>query len=408
MPVTHEPWLVALSVLLAIQGAYVGLSLAVQTGRAIGAQRRVLLAAASISLAVAIWAMHFVGMLAARLPFAVDYLVFPTLLSFLVCVLVVGIAVFAVTAGPLTAGRLAASAVFMGLGIVSMHYIGMTALHASAHMVHAQLFVVASVVIAIAASALALRLAVARSAGPTLPLSAAALGIAISGMHYTAMAGVTIFPHDNPMSSAPALSPDLLAIVVAVVAFIVSGVFLLVLVPDRNARQSVVATAPMPNSPVSGFSAEPDPLVPAATSGIATVGPAEVTAVVEPHAAAGRLPVERDGGIYLLPIDRIVAVRANAHYTYVFDGAATYFCSLAISDVESRLDSARFIRVHRSHIVNLDHIRSLKRAGDNGQIELNAHDSYVVPVSRSKMAWLKTHLALKAPHQGSAVHSAGA
>ena len=33
--------------------------------------------------------------------------------------------------------------------------------------------------------------------------------------------------------------------------------------------------------------------------------------------------------------------------------------------------------------------------------------SYVVPVSRSKMAWLKTHLALKAPHQGSAVHSAG-
>ena len=46
--------------------------------------------------------MHFVGMLAARLPFPVDYLVFPTLLSFLVCVLVVGAAVFAVSAGPLT------------------------------------------------------------------------------------------------------------------------------------------------------------------------------------------------------------------------------------------------------------------------------------------------------------------
>ena len=111
---------------------------------------------------------------------------------------------------------------------------------------------------------------------------------------------------------------------------------------------------------------------------------------------------------HYVSIDDIVAVHANAHYTYVFDGTATYFCSLAISDVESRLDSARFIRVHRSHIVNLDHIRSLKRAGDNGQIELSAHDSYVVPVSRSKMAWLKTHLALKAPHQGSAVHSAGA
>ena len=126
MPVTHEPWLVALSVVVAIQGAYVGpLPCDPDKRRARGApalascRRRV-------SLAVAIWAMHFVAMLAARLPFAVDYLAFPTLLSFLVCVLVVGIAVFAVTAGPLTIGRLVASATFMGLGIVSMHYIGMS------------------------------------------------------------------------------------------------------------------------------------------------------------------------------------------------------------------------------------------------------------------------------------------
>src|SRR5215813_768515 len=144
MPVTHEPWLVALSVVVAIQGSYVGLSLAVQVGEAAGVRRRVLLAGAAISLAVAIWAMHFVAMLAARLPFPVDYLVFPTLLSFLVCVIVVGAAVFAVSAGPLTAARLVASAVFMGCGIVSMHYTGMTALHASAHMMHAPGFVAGS------------------------------------------------------------------------------------------------------------------------------------------------------------------------------------------------------------------------------------------------------------------------
>ena len=76
MPVTHEPWLVALSIVVAIQGAYVGLSLAVQVGEAAGLRRRLLLAGAALSLAVAIWAMHFVGMLAARLPFPVDYLVF--------------------------------------------------------------------------------------------------------------------------------------------------------------------------------------------------------------------------------------------------------------------------------------------------------------------------------------------
>src|SRR5713101_2911619 len=130
MPVTHGPWLVALSIIVAIQGAYVGLSLAVQVAAAGGFRRRLLLAGAAISLAVAIWAMHFVGMLAARLPFPVDFLVFPTLLSFLVCVIVVGIAVFAISAGtpsaPASALRLAAAAIFMGIGIAAMHYIGMT------------------------------------------------------------------------------------------------------------------------------------------------------------------------------------------------------------------------------------------------------------------------------------------
>ena len=90
MPVSYETWLVLLSIVMAIQGAYVGLSLAVQIGEASGMRRRLLLAGAAFSLAVAIWTMHFVGMLAARMPFQVDYLVFPTLLSFLVCVIVVG------------------------------------------------------------------------------------------------------------------------------------------------------------------------------------------------------------------------------------------------------------------------------------------------------------------------------
>jgi len=46
MPVTHGPWLVALSVLVAIQGAYVGLTLAMQVATAVGLRRRLLLAAA--------------------------------------------------------------------------------------------------------------------------------------------------------------------------------------------------------------------------------------------------------------------------------------------------------------------------------------------------------------------------
>src|SRR4030095_1453680 len=130
MGVAHERWLVVLSLVVAIQGAYVGLTLAVQVRASEGMRRRLLLAAAAISLAVAIWSMHFVAMLAVRLPFAIDYLVFPTLLSFLVCVIVVGAGVSAGSAGPPSAIRLAAAAIFMGGGTSAMHYIGMTALHA--------------------------------------------------------------------------------------------------------------------------------------------------------------------------------------------------------------------------------------------------------------------------------------
>jgi NO-binding membrane sensor protein with MHYT domain/DNA-binding LytR/AlgR family response regulator len=407
MPVTHEPWLVALSLAVAIQGAYVGLSLAVQVGEACGLRRRLLLAGASISLAVAIWAMHFVGMLAARLPFPVDYLVFPTLLSFLVCVIVVGAAVFAASAGPPTIGRLAAAATFMGCGIVFMHYIGMSALHASAHLTHAPTLVAGSVAVAIAASGLALWLTGGRGGRPPLLLSAAVLGAAIAGMHYTAMEGLTVFSHSDRVSSAPVLSSDLLAIVVAIVAFAVSGIFLLALVPDPSTATLEMArgAAATPKDLVG----EPLPAVASLQAGSATETAGEIDAgdtrrgdhaPLDASASPGRrpalrLPVERDGSTHFVAVDDIVAIHANAHYTYIFDGTSKMFCPLAIGDVAARLDGTRFARVHRSHIVNLDRIVGLKRAGDNGLVELNAPDRYTVPVSRSRLTWLKSQLSLK-------------
>ncbi len=391
MPVTHEPWLVALSLVVAIQGAYVGLSLAVQIGGAEGLRRRLLLAGAALSLAVAIWAMHFVGMLAARLPFPTDYLVFPTLLSFLVCVIVVGAAVFAVSAGPLTPARLAVSSLAMGIGIASMHYIGMAALHASAHLEHATIFVVASVAVGIAASGLALWLAGGRQGRPPLLLSATAFGLASAGMHYTAMAGLTVFPHADALASGPALSTDLLAIVVAVVAFLVSGVFLLILVPDRSSAPAAApVSAPKIESEVLPASVPPV----AAELGQGTYAPLG-GAGGPPRRAARQLPVEKGGATIFLPVEEIVAVHANAHYTYVFDGKSQLFCPLSIGDVQSRLDASQFLRVHRSHIVNLDRIAGLKRAGDQGVVELAVQGSHTVPVSRNRFNWLKSQLGLR-------------
>jgi diguanylate cyclase len=391
MPISYQPWLVALSIVVAIQGAYVGLTLTARIGDALGMRRRLLLAGAAFSLAIAIWAMHFVGMLAVRLPFRVDYLALPTLLSFLVCVIVVGAAVFATSSGPLTELRLTLSSCLMGGGIFTMHYIGMSALNDSAFMIHARLFVVASMAIAIGASGLALWLAADRGGRPPLILSATVFGVAISGLHYTAMAGVTLYPLDTKLSAAPALSTDLLAIVVAIVAFGVSGVFLLTLVPDHRkaVAQTQVAAAAFAGIsepvPVQGASPLVAVVVPETDLDRSSANPPQTR-------IARRLPIERDGATHFIAVDDIVAVHANAHYTYIFDGSAKLFCPLAIGDVEARLDKSRFMRVHRSHIVNIDRVVGYRRSGDNEFVELSAADSYGVPVSRSRIRVLKSRL----------------
>jgi len=401
MPVTYEPWLVLLSIVMAIQGAYVGLSLAVQIGDARGVRRRLLLAGATASLAVAIWTMHFVGMLAVRLPFPVDYLALPTLLSFLVCAIVVGTAVYATSAGPFTLLRLTLSACLMGGGIFAMHYIGMNALDASALMIHDPPYVAGSMAIAIAASGLALWLAAGRGGRPPLILSATAFGVAVSGMHYTAMTGVTLYSYSTASPGAPALSVDLLAIVVAVVAFGISGIFLLLLLPEASrssapplaAAESVIL--PSAAAPVLIASLPQEPAIVGADNlefGRGTFSPLGGVGG-PPRKFARQLPIERDGGTHFVAVDQIVAVHANAHYTYVFDGGDKLFCPLSIGEVESRLDGGRFVRVHRSHIVNIDRVVGYKRSGDNELVEMAAIQHYLVPVSRSRAASLKSRVA---------------
>jgi len=402
MAVTYETWLVLLSIFMAIQVGHVGLSLAVQIADASGVRRRLLLAGATVSLAVAIWTMHFVGMLAVRLPFQVDYLALPTLLSFLICAIVVGAAVYATSSGPLTLLRLTLSACLMGGGIFTMHYIGMNALDASAYMIHNRFYVAASMAIAVAASGLALWLATGRGGRPPLILSATAFGIAVSGMHYTAMAGETLYPFATSVSGAPALSTDLLAIVVAVVAFCISGIFLLLLLPDATrsvSRSRVVEGGDPIGTAVAEVVATPS-TVPAAGEGAGdnlefgrgTYAPLG-GAGAPPRRFARHLPVERDGGTHFLAVDDVVAIHANAHYTHLFDGKDKLFCPLAIGDVESRLDKSRFVRVHRSHIVNIDRVVGYRRSGDNELVEMAGSHHYVVPVSRSRIGSLKSRVA---------------
>lgn len=368
MSPSHEPWLVALSLFVAFQGSYVGLHLARQIGAASGVRRRALIAASAFSLALGIWTMHFVGMLAVRLPVAVDFLVLPTLLSFLVCVLVVGVAVFAVSMDGPSRRRIALAGLFMGAGIVTMHYLGMYALHASLHMTHDPRWVAASIVVGLAAAGIALWLGFGDGAKGAVFVPAILMGLAISAMHYSAMAGVTFHPHAMAVPiEMPAFSPGLLAIVVSVVAFVVSGLFLLTLIPEAGGPETVPAAAP-----------EPLPL--------------DLPPLPQSGGHARTLPVEKDGLHRHLDVGHLVAVQAQAHYTQLFDGEATWFCPLSISEVEAALDPAVFARVHRSHIVNLDKVSALKNAADAAVVAMAASIPYRAPVSRSRRRWLRQRL----------------
>ena len=123
----HDPMLMALSVLIAIQGSFVSLVLAREVGRFEGARRRLVLAMSAVTLGSSIWAMHFIGMLAYHMPVEASYDLFLTLLSFLIAVLAVGVGYGIMTVIPSGNRRDVAAAIFTGGGIAGMHYVGMAA-----------------------------------------------------------------------------------------------------------------------------------------------------------------------------------------------------------------------------------------------------------------------------------------
>ena len=392
MTPTHEPWLVALSLAVAFQGSYIGLHLAGQIRLERGRGQKGLITGAALSLALGIWTMHFVGMLAAQLPVVIHFLALPTLLSFLVSVLVVGVAIYAVGTRPADARRTALASVFMGAGIVSMHYLGMSALHGSAHMEHHPAYVVASIVIGIAASGFALGAGFGEGGRRPLFVSAALMALAISAMHYTAMAGLTIHIHpDAADDGMPSLSPGLLAMIVSIVAFVVSGLFLLTLMPDATDAPGPEDTGAShtPAVPPVGLATDPALL---AASAEGEDGEFATTPRSQGVPAATRLPVEKDGRKLMFELAGLVAVQAQAHYTSLYDGETTWFCPLPISEVEALLDPARFARVHRSHIINLDRVAAIRRSGDSDVVVMAGRLAYQAPVSRTRRTWLRQEI----------------
>ena len=128
---SYNYWLVVLSVLVATLASYTALDLTSRITASKGRAAKLWLLGGAFSMGTGIWSMHFIGMLAFKLPVPMGYDVPVTLLSMLIAIVVSGFALYTVTRSRLTARNLLTGGVLMGIGIASMHYTGMAAMETS-------------------------------------------------------------------------------------------------------------------------------------------------------------------------------------------------------------------------------------------------------------------------------------
>jgi signal transduction histidine kinase/CheY-like chemotaxis protein len=248
----YETPLVLVSILVAIFASYTTLRLAERVASAHGRAVYAWTAGGALAMGFGIWAMHFIGMLAFRLPIPLGYDLPDTLLSLLLPIAVSGLALWQACRHALEWKRLTISALLMGSGINAMHYTGMAAMHMEPGIDYDPWLFALSVLIAIVASAAALWITFRlRSNFRHVMLAragaAVVLGIAIVGMHYTGMRAASFPPGSVCRAATAGVSQDGLAVLVVVASLFILTVTLLASVFDArlesNARMLAASQA---------------------------------------------------------------------------------------------------------------------------------------------------------------------
>jgi NO-binding membrane sensor protein with MHYT domain len=160
MPIQHsyDPGLVTLSVLIAMLASYAALDLAGRVSVAAGRARALWILGGATGMGLGIWSMHFVGMLAFQMPMPVKYAPSLVFASVVVAITATAFALWTASRPSVRLPHLAAAAVAMGGGIAGMHYIGMAAMDVNATLHYDPALWWTSIAIAVAASFVALNL----------------------------------------------------------------------------------------------------------------------------------------------------------------------------------------------------------------------------------------------------------
>ena len=242
--VTQDPmkgsyswYLVMLSYLIAVMASYVALDITerIRTSGNNVTTKLWWLIGGAFAMGMGIWTMHFIGMLAYVMPMPMSYDPVLTGLSLLIAVVASAFAFYLIKNDQVKLTRLLSGGVLLGLGIVLMHYMGMSAMENVRIKYKPGLFIL-SIGIAIFASEAALWLMIKSSEinnkfhtwmkwG-----SALIMGLAVCGMHYTGMAAAVFFSIQNPVQESireTALNPDSLSIYIALTTIIIMAIALI-------------------------------------------------------------------------------------------------------------------------------------------------------------------------------------
>ncbi|WP_171123992.1 MULTISPECIES: MHYT domain-containing protein [unclassified Ruegeria] len=359
---SHNAWLVAASLAVALMAGFTGLYLTHGASKLDDQRRKIVVALAAVVLGGGIWSMHFVAMLGLQLPILFYYDALITLISALVAILMVGLALLLLHFRPRSEQTIVGAGVIVGLGIVVMHYIGMAGMELCRPVYNAW-DVAISTLASVGLSVVAIWVAYDNRTQRNILLGTACFGLAVFSMHFVATGLTDFVASDSAGGAGPALNNQVLAMGVTVAVFLICGAFLLTGVSFLEPAVAEPAPAPTP---------EPEPAV----------------------LRAG-VPFEREGQTFFAEPARIAAIRAEGHYTVLYMGAEKLFCPWSITEAESRLAPDGFLRAHRSYLVNPKHVSSFERHKDNGTCYFDDVDALTkVPVSRSRLSDIRDALGL--------------
>ena len=366
---TYSPWLVVLSVVIALMASFTGLSMTRGLSRVSVGQRQLRVALSSLALGGGIWSMHFLAILAMRFNVPVYFDIGETVASALFAILLAGLALLIMHFGVRTRAKAIVSGAILGVGIVAMHYVGLSAI-AGCLPVYSTAGIGVAGVLAVGMGIAAISIAYgARTERNTL-VATLVFGAAVTVVHFVAMSQTTFEAAVGDVALTLGLGNSQVALLVMLPVFIIAGAFLLV-------SASSLGRSPLADSLL------PDSLVPAGF--VSEVRVSEPVAAAQKAEPAQRLPYERDGRTHLVAVDTVYALRAEGHYTTVFLDAGPMFCPWSVTVAEERLP-AGFMRVHRSWLVNLALVSAYERAKDHGYcVMAGAQGLEKIPVSRARI-----------------------